>query len=247
MIMSQPPILRASAVIFDVDGTLVDSVDFHAEAWQRAFSAFGFEIDFLAIRSQIGKGGDQLLPVFLDGDILEKQGEKIEAYRQDLFEREYFHRVLGFPKVPELFRFLIDAGKTIALGSSAKKADLEVYKKAAGIEGMTTVETTSDDAERSKPHPDIFIAALDRLGLPAKDVIVVGDTPYDVEAAKKAGMKTIGLLCGGFSEDSLWDSDAADVYRDPDHLLEVLEAAHDERGRNRSYNFRRDRSKDSCL
>ena len=119
----------------------------------------------IKIRAQIGKGGDELMPVFLDGDVLEKQGKNIEAFRQDLFEREYFHRVIGFPKVPELFRFLIDAGKTIALGSSAKTDDLKVYKKAAGIEGLTTVETTSDDAERSKPHPDIFLAALDRLKL----------------------------------------------------------------------------------
>ncbi|MCW6509662.1 HAD family hydrolase [Lichenifustis flavocetrariae] len=225
MTQTRPPILDASAVIFDVDGTLVDSVDFHAEAWQRTFSAFGFEFDLIKVREQIGKGGDQLLPVFLDGDILEKQGKKIEAYRQDLFEREYFHRVIGFPQVPELFRFLIDAGKTIALGSSAKTDDLKVYKKAAGIEGMTTVETTSDDAERSKPHPDIFLAALDRLKLPAKDVVVVGDTPYDVEAAMKAGMKSTGLLCGGFSEDSLRKAGAVDVYRDPGHLLQVLQAA----------------------
>ena len=225
MTHSKPPILDASAVIFDVDGTLVDSVDFHAEAWQRAFSAFGFEFDLSEVRSQIGKGGDQLLPVFLHGDTLERQGKQIETYRQDLFEREYFHRVLGFPKVPELFRFLIDAGKTLALGSSAKTDDLDVYKKAAGIEGMTTVETTSDDAERSKPHPDIFIAALDRLKLPAKRVVVVGDTPYDVEAAKKAGMATTGLLCGGFSEESLREAGAVDIYRDPGHLLAVLEAA----------------------
>ena len=225
MTQTKPPILDAKAVIFDVDGTLVDSVDFHAEAWQRAFSAFGFEFDLIKVRSQIGKGGDQLLPVFLDGDILEQQGKKIEAFRQDLFEREYFHRVLGFPKVPELFQFLAAAGKTLALGSSAKTDDLEVYKKAAGIEGMTSVETTSDDAERSKPHPDIFIAALSRLKLSAQDVVVVGDTPYDVEAAKKAGMKTTGLLCGGFSEVSLRDAGAVDVYRDPGHLLQVLAAA----------------------
>ena len=225
MTRNRPPILDATAVIFDVDGTLVDSVDFHAEAWQRTFSAFGFEFDLIKVREQIGKGGDQLMPVFLDVDILEKQGKKIEAYRQDLFEREYFHRVLGFPKVPELFKFLIAAGKTIALGSSAKTDDLEIYKKAAGIEGLTTVETTSDDAERSKPHPDIFLAALDRLKLSAGNVVVVGDTPYDVEAAKKADMKTTGLLCGGFSEGSLRDAGAVDIYRDPGHLLEVLEAA----------------------
>ena len=222
MTQTRPLILDASAVIFDVDGTLVDSVDYHAEAWQRAFSAFGFEFDFIKVRAQIGKGGDQLLPVFLDGDVLEAQGKKIEAYRQDLFEREYFHRVLDFPKVPELFRFLIGAGKTLALGSSAKTNDLQVYKKAAGIEGMTTVETTSDDAERLKPHPDIFLAALDRLKLSAADVIVVGDTPYDVEAAKKAGMRTTGLLCGGFSEESLREAGAVDVYKDPGHLLDAL-------------------------
>ena len=212
-------------MIFDVDGTLVDSVDFHAEAWQKAFSAFGFDFDLIKVRSQIGKGGDQLLPVFLQGDALERHGRRIEAYRQDLFEREYFHRVRGFPRVPELFRFLIAAGKTIALGSSAKTDDLDVYKRAAGIEGLTTVETTSDDAERSKPHPDIFIAALDRLKLPAKSVVVVGDTPYDVEAAKKAGMATTGLLCGGFSEDSLREAGAVDIYQDPAHLLAVLKAA----------------------
>ena len=90
---------------------------------------------------------------------------------------------------------------------------------------MTTVETTSDDAEKSKPHPDIFLAALDRLKLSAGNVVVVGDTPYDVEAAKKAGMKTTGLLCGGFSEESLRDAGAVDIYRDPGHLLDVLEAA----------------------
>ena len=98
MTSSKPPILLASAVIFDVDGTLVDSVDFHAQAWRRAFQAFGFEFDLSMVRSQIGKGGDQLLPVFLDADTLEKQGKAIEAYRQDLFKREYFHRVVGFQK-----------------------------------------------------------------------------------------------------------------------------------------------------
>ena len=114
---------------------------------------------------------------------------------------------------------MIERGIQVALGSSAKTDDLKVYKKAAGIEGLDMIETTSEDAERSKPHPDIFNAALDRLKLDPAVIMVVGDTPYDVEAAKKAGMATTGLLCGGFSEESLRDAGAVDIYRDPEHLL----------------------------
>ena len=225
MTLTYIPLRQASAAIFDVDGTLVDSVDFHAEAWLRAFSAFGFEFNLIEVRQQIGKGGDQLLPVFLDAPTRERVGKKIEDYRQELFGREYLGRVHGFPKVGELFQFLIDAGKTVALGSSAKASDLQSYKKAAGIEGLTAVDTTSEDAERSKPHPDIFLVALERLRLPAADVVVVGDSPYDMEAAKKAGMRSTGLLCGGFSEGSLRMAGAIDIYRDPEHLLEVLRAS----------------------
>jgi phosphoglycolate phosphatase-like HAD superfamily hydrolase len=225
MAQNKPKLLSASAVIFDMDGTLVDTVDLHAEAWQRAFAALGFEFEFSRIRSQIGKGGDQLLPVFLHRDALAKAGKQIESYRGELFKREYFSRVRGFPGVPELFALLVDAGKTIALGSSAKADELKLYKRAAGIESMNTVDTTSDDAERSKPHPDIFVAALGRLRLPAEQVKVVGDTPYDVEAARKAGLETVGLLCGGFSEKSLWEAGAIDVYPDPAYLLETLRAA----------------------
>jgi phosphoglycolate phosphatase-like HAD superfamily hydrolase len=126
-------LLDSSAVVFDVDGTLVDTVDFHAEAWQKAFAAFGHTFDFQAIRSQIGKGGDQLMPVFLPPDVLKRQGQAIEAYRKDVFARDYMPRVRGFPKVPDLFRFLLDAGVRVALGSSAKGDELDAYKKAAGM------------------------------------------------------------------------------------------------------------------
>ena len=223
MTQAKSALLDADAVIFDVDGTLVDSVDAHAEAWQRAFAAFGFDIDRTEIRAQIGKGGDQLMPVFLDDDVLDRKGKDIEAFRKDLFDRDYMHRVRGFPHVPDVFRLLIDAGIAVALGSSAKGDDLDAYKKAAGIEGLTAVDTTSDDAERSKPHPDIFLAALNRLKMQAGRVIVVGDTPYDVDAAKKAGMRTVALLCGGFSEASLRDAGAIEIYRDPGHLLSALQ------------------------
>ena len=213
---------QASAVIFDVDGTLVDSVDFHAEAWQRTFAAFGIDTPVAAIRSQIGKGGDQLMPVFLPADLIERQGPQIEKHRKTLFEREYLDQLCGFAGVPDLFRRLRAAGKSLALGSSASGDELEAYKAAAGIEGLTDAETTSDDAERSKPYPDIFTAALERLKLPANAVIVVGDTPYDVEAARKAGMMTIALLCGGFPEADLRAAGAIGVFRDPADLLSRL-------------------------
>lgn len=132
------------------------------------------------------------------------------------------HRVRGFPMVRELFQFLIGAGKTIALGSSAKAKDLVRYKKIAGVADLPMLELTSDDVVRSKPHPDIFEAALARIGLPAGSVTVVGDTPYDVEAAGKAGLTATGVLCGGFARQSLVAAGAVDIYRDPEDLLRAL-------------------------
>lgn len=210
------------AVIFDVDGTLVDSVDLHAEAWRKAFAHFGRDIDFAAVRSQIGKGGDQLLPVFLPEQDVKGPGKEIESYRKELFTRDFLSRVRPFPAVPDLFKFLLGEGKRVALGSSAKGDELETYKRVAGVDGMVQAQTTSDDAERSKPHPDIFTAALDRLELPPDRVIVVGDTPYDAEAARKAGLRTVGLLCGGFPEADLRAAGAVAIHRDPADLLAAL-------------------------
>jgi HAD superfamily hydrolase (TIGR01549 family) len=222
MTWSKPRLFDADAIIFDVDGTLVDSVDLHAKAWQRAFAEFGHNIAFEAIRSQIGKGGDQLMPEFLTPPELERAGQAIEKRGQDIFKRDYMHRVRGFPKVPDLFRFLVSAGKKLALGSSAKKEDLAAYKRVAGIEDIAMLDLSSDDADRSKPHPDIFIAAMKQLGLRAGRVAVVGDSPFDIQAAHKAGMTATALLCGGFSEASLTAAGAAEIYRDPAQLLAAL-------------------------
>jgi HAD superfamily hydrolase (TIGR01549 family) len=222
MTWGKPRLFDAEAIIFDVDGTLVDSVDLHAKAWRRAFTTFGFDFDFAAIRSQIGKGGDQLMPAFLAPSHLKQWGTAIEQCQDELFGREYMNLVRGFPKVPELFEFLVARGKKIALGSSAKSKDLAIYKRAAGIEGIEMTEVTSDDAERSKPHPDIFKAALARLGLHPGRVTVVGDSPFDIEAAHRAGMTATALLCGGFPESLLTVAGAAEIYRDPEHLLSAL-------------------------
>ncbi len=178
------------AAIFDIDGTLIDSVDFHAEAWQRAFQHFGHSVPYDEVRSQIGKGGDQLLPVFLSKEEIDRIGDKLEEYRSDLFRREYLPRVRAFPKVRELFLRLKSDGYRLGLASSSNKQDLEVYKKITNLGDLLEADTSADDAERSKPHPDIFEAALERLGdLQPADAIVIGDTPYDAEAARKLGIQ----------------------------------------------------------
>jgi HAD superfamily hydrolase (TIGR01509 family) len=211
------------AAIFDIDGTLIDSVGFHAEAWVRAFHHFGHpEVQFEEVRSQIGKGGDQLMPVFLSKKEVEEQGETIEKWRSDLFRREYLPRVQPFPQVRELFLRLKQDGYGIALASSSNKQDLEVYKKIANIGDLLEADTSADDAERSKPHPDIFEAALERLGgIKPQEAIVVGDTPYDAEAAGKLGIREIvGVLCGGFAEENLRGAGCKQIFRDPAELLQ---------------------------
>jgi HAD superfamily hydrolase (TIGR01549 family) len=209
-----------NAVIFDIDGTLVDSVDLHAEAWRDAFQKFGKTIPFAEIRRQIGKGADQLLPVFWSQEELAKFGKELEEYRSELFKKDYLPRVKAFPKVRQLFERIRLDRKHIVLASSAKGEELDSYKKIARIEDLVEAETSSDDAEKSKPHPDIFEAALEKLGDVAPDrVRVVGDTPYDAEAAAKAKLRTIGLMCGGWNERDLRRAGCIAIYPDVAGLL----------------------------
>jgi len=208
------------AVIFDVDGTLVDSVDLHARAWQEAFARYGKQVPFEDVRYQIGKGGDQLMPVFFTREELKDFGEEMEKFRGDHYKREYLPRVRPFPRVRELFERVRADGKRIALASSAKEDELGAYKKIARVEDLVEEETSADDAEKSKPHPDIFEAALGLLGRPdTSRVVVVGDTPYDAEAAGKASLRTVGLRSGGFPEQDLRAAGCVEIYDDAADLL----------------------------
>jgi HAD superfamily hydrolase (TIGR01549 family) len=208
------------AVIFDIDGTLVDSVDLHAQAWKETFKQYGKDIPYEQVRHQIGKGGDQLMPVFFSQDELDEFGEEMEEYRGKIYKRDYLRRVRAFPQVRELFLKIKTDGKRLALASSAKEDELAAYKKLAQIEDLVEEETSADDAEKSKPHPDIFEAALEQLGgLAPEEVIVVGDTPYDAEAARKIRLRTIGVLCGGFPETELDAAGCIAIYEDPADLL----------------------------
>ena len=217
--------MPAEAVLFDVDGTLVDSVDLHARAWQEAFEHFGIRIPYEAIRAQIGKGGDELMKALLRPEGLKRHGEKIDAYRSDLYKRKYLKAVRCFPRVCDLFQELRRRNMRIALASSAKRDELSRYEKLCEIDDLVEIETSGDDAERSKPHPDILGVALERLGPgTAKDrVYMIGDSPWDAVAATRLGVRTIGVLCGGFPEADLRKAGCVAIYRDPADLLARLD------------------------
>ena len=208
------------AAIFDLDGTLVDSNEFHVLAWQETLRHFGKEIPIERLREQIGKGGDQYLPVFLNEAEMRKFGGEADKFHGDVFKKKYLSQVKPFPKVGELFERLRDDGKKVALASSGKDAEVRHYEKLLGIGSLIDCRTTSDDVLHSKPYADVFVAALNLLKLPANEAVAIGDTPYDVEAAKKIELPIIGVLCGGFSEDLLRDEGAIAIYRDPADLLE---------------------------
>jgi HAD superfamily hydrolase (TIGR01549 family) len=209
------------AAIFDLDGTLVDSNELHVKAWQETFRHFGKEIPVERLREQIGKGGDQYLPVFLTEQEMREFGEEVDAYRGEVFKKKYLSQVRPFPRVRELFERLRAEGKKIALASSGKEDEVEHYQKLLGIKGLVDSMTTADQVAHSKPKSDVFTAALRALGnLQPQDAIAIGDTPYDIEAAKKIDLPIIGVLCGGFSETTLRDDGALAIFRDPADLLE---------------------------
>ena len=208
------------AFIFDIDGTLIDSNELHVDSWDRAFRRFGKQFPREKLRAQIGKGSDQYLPEFLTPDEIKRFGKELDDYRSDLFKKEYLPKVRPFPKVRELFQRIRDDDKRIVLASSGKKADTKYYIDILKIENLIEGYVSSDDADSSKPAPDIFAASLKKLGgISPADAVTVGDTRFDIEAARKAGLTTIALLCGGTAESVLREASAVAVYRDPADFL----------------------------
>jgi HAD superfamily hydrolase (TIGR01509 family) len=214
-----------AVAIFDVDGTLVDSVDFHASAWLEALEHFGHHATFEQCRSQIGKGGDQLLPVFLSEAQQRDHGKELEAWRAKLFKSKYLPLVRPFSAASELLQHARAVGLTVAVASSAKASELEVYLEIAEVKDFVDVTISSEDVRHSKPAPDVFQAALTKLGVPGRDAIAIGDTPYDAQAAGKAGISTIGVLCGGFTEAELRKAGCVAVYPGPAALLVCFDAS----------------------
>ena len=208
------------AILFDVDGTLVDSNDLHAAAWQQTFRHFGINLPFARIRAQVGKGGDNLIPSLIAPDIVERLQEEMESFRSELFRRDYLDKAQPFPGVCDLFRLLRDDGRKIVLATSSKQAELDFHLDRIGCAELVTATTSRDDVEHSKPCPDIFEAALEKVApLGPDEVLVVGDTPWDVKAAARIGVKTVAVRCGGFPDEALKAAGAAAVYDGPRDLI----------------------------
>ena len=212
--------LSVVAFVFDIDGTLVDSNELHVDSWDRAFRRFGKKFDREQLRAQIGKGSDQYLPEFLAPEEIETFGKKLDEYRSNLFREEYLPKVRPFSHVRELFQLIVDDAKRIVLASSGKKADTEYYINLLKVGDLVEGYVSGDDAGHSKPAPDIFTASLEKLGgISPSEAVTVGDTRFDIEAAKKAGLKTIAFICGGTPESVLRAAGAIAIYSEPADFL----------------------------
>jgi len=211
------------ALLCDIDGTLVQSNWLHAQAWQVAFGALGIHHDIEAVRKQIGKGGEELIPVFVPWWKRRHIEAPLNAFRAHIFREDYLPQVEPLPKVREFLLRLKQANIRLALATSAHQREIDDYKRIAHIEDLIEEQTSADDASKAKPHPHIFTATLHRLHLSPEKCLALGDTPYDAESAGLAGVRTIGVTTGGWSREELLDAGCIEVYESVADLLAQFE------------------------
>jgi len=211
------------AVLLDVDGTLVDSNDAHARAWGRAFAENGIMVDAAAVRQAIGMGGDKLLPSVSGIAEDSPQGRRIAERRREIFLNEFLPQIQPFREAGQLLAALKNRGLTLVAASSASRDELDRLLDRAGVKGLLDSQTSGDDASRSKPSPDIVHEALGRARAHPAEAIMIGDTPYDVQAGLRAGVRTIAFRSGGWPDADLHGAIA--IYDGPWDLLEHLETS----------------------
>lgn len=211
-------------VMLDIDGTLLLSNDAHAHAWVAAFAGCGYAVPFARVRPLIGMGGDRVLATLVPGlNDQEGDGKAIASLRQHIFLSQYVHTLAPAPRARELVQRLLREGLRLVVASSAKRGELDALLKAAQVDDLLTEATTSDEADASKPAPDIVRAALDKIGLATDATLMLGDTPYDVESAGRAGVSVIAVRCGGWGDADL--AGALAIYDDPADLLAHYDAS----------------------
>lgn len=212
---------RIKAVLFDVDGTLVDSNDAHAEAWVRAFNEFNVKVDPVEVRRSIGMGGDKLMPRVSGIEEESELGTKIADRRGEIFRTEFLPQLKALPSADRLVAAIADRGLTAVAASSAHKDELTKLLDIAGASTLMDAFTSSDDADESKPAPDIVHAALQQAEAEPSQAVMIGDTPYDVAAARSAGVRVIAFRSGGWLDPDL--AGAIEIYDGPWDLLERLD------------------------
>jgi HAD superfamily hydrolase (TIGR01509 family) len=217
--MNMPRPLKA--VLFDIDGTLVDSNDAHAAAWVRAFFEYGVTVGPAHVRRCIGMGGDKLMPEVSGIEEDSPKGSAIARRRGEIFRKDFLPKVKPFEGAGELVAAISGRGTIAVAASSASKEDLKALLAVARAEHLMDDTTSSDDAENSKPDPDIIEAALERAKAPPAEAMLIGDTPYDIEAAQRAGVQVIAFRCGGWSDEDL--KGAVAIYDGPWDLLAQLD------------------------
>jgi HAD superfamily hydrolase (TIGR01549 family) len=208
----------ARSALLDVDGTLIDTNYQHALAWFRAFRAHGITLPIWRIHRHVGMGGDQLVPALVGEQIDEEKGDGIRETRQEAYS-ELIREVAPLEGARELIDELMEHGLTVVLASSSPEKEIEHYLELLGRPDVAF--TTKDDVEQTKPEPDLVHAALEKAGV--DDAVMVGDTPWDVEAASKAGMETVTVITGGFSEQELRDAGAVAVFESVEELRKRLD------------------------
>jgi HAD superfamily hydrolase (TIGR01509 family) len=207
-------------VLFDIDGTLVDSNDAHTTAWVTAFAEAGVTVDPGKVRRSIGMGGDKLMPNVSGIAADSPQGQAISQRRGAIFLEQLLPGLRGFPDADRLVTALHDRRFRLVAASSAKRKELTRLLRLVGADSLFEDATSGDDADSSKPDPDIVHAALDRGKASPGEAVMIGDTPYDIEAAGRAGVKAIAFRCGGWSDPDL--AGAIAIYDGPWDLLQQL-------------------------
>jgi HAD superfamily hydrolase (TIGR01509 family) len=205
------------AVLLDIDGTLVDSNDAHAQAWSDALREAGFDIGSETVRPLIGMGADKLLPKLTQLDAESEAGKRLVERRREIFLKEYLPAVRPFPEARELLERMRSDGAQLVVATSAHDEELRGLLATLGAEWLIDDKTSSSDAKRSKPDPDIVRVAVDKAGVGPEQCAMVGDTPYDVEAATRSRVRIVAFRCGGHGDDAL--RGAAEIYDDPKDLL----------------------------
>ena len=211
-----------AAVILDVDGTLVDSNDAHARAWVDAFAAHGITVALDPVRRAIGMGGDKLIPAVAGVEEDSPLGRQVSESRGRYFKERYLPGIRPFAGTRALAQRFASDGYTLAVASSAKRDELAPLLDIAGVADLIDHQTSSDDADESKPDPDIVRVALERAKCEPGHAIMLGDTPYDVEAATRAGVRIVGVECGGWQKQDL--RGAVEVFADPADILARYES-----------------------